>query len=55
MPMGTSDVCYEMRQAVRHISEQRSDVVHQVRGIRRLLDDPPYDESYKRICEYRPQ
>ena len=43
----------EMRESCRGGGEKRSDVVHQVRGGFRLLDDPPYDERNGRICEDR--
>src|SRR5579875_854033 len=35
--------------------EKRADVVHQVRGVRRLLDDPPYEKRDSCPCEHRLQ
>src|ERR1700733_13974983 len=48
MPIATSDRSHEVRQSVRGAAEKRPDVMYQVRGIRGLLDDPPYDERDER-------
>src|SRR6516225_4310398 len=44
-----------MRESCRDFGKERPDVVHQVRGGSRLLDNPPYDECNQRICEDRLQ
>src|ERR1700745_2936780 len=45
MPTITSDVGDEAGQAAGGTAEQGPDVVNQVRGVRRLLNDPPYGKG----------
>src|SRR5436190_9513521 len=43
------DVSDEVGKARRRRGQERPDVVHDVRGTRRLFDHPPYDEGNRRI------
>src|ERR1700757_4887124 len=42
-----------MRESCRDFGKEGPDVVHQVRGGSRLLDNPPYDERNRRPLEDR--
>jgi hypothetical protein len=53
--MITSDLRYEIREALCRRGQQARDVVDKVRGVGGLLDNPPYKKSDYRISEDLPE